>query len=147
MIAVDMNVLLEELTQETKNFQNIFWYICKNDQDFYSAPQLDETVKEQVRHQTGAYHTIITHGHSYLVLKGSLKSMKWDYFQLLPYDAITRSRHYVFRVYVICHCCRCYPDYFPDSSVDPQDHPSHQYPMSENGLLSWRQFSDHPDSL
>lgn len=75
VIAVDMNVLLEELTQETKNFQNIFWYICKNDQDFYSAPQLDETVLEQVRHQTGAYHTIITHGHSYLVLKGSLKSM------------------------------------------------------------------------
>lgn len=101
VIAVDMNVLLEELTQETKNFQNIFWYICKNDQDFYSAPQLDETVLEQVRHQTGAYHTIITHGHSYLVLKGSLKSLKWDYFQLLPYDAITRSRHYVFRIYVI----------------------------------------------
>ena len=101
VIAVDMNVLLEELTQETKNFQNIFWYICKNDQDFYSAPQLDEKALEQVRHQTGAYHTIVTHGHSYLVLKGSLKSLKWDYFQLLPYDAITRSRHYVFRVYVI----------------------------------------------
>ena len=65
------------------------------------APQLDEKALEQVRHQAGAYHTIVTHGHSYLVLKGSLKSLKWDYFQLLPYDAITRSRHYVFRVYVI----------------------------------------------
>ena len=101
VIAVDMNVLLEELTQETQNFQNIFWYICQNDQDFYSSPQLDAQTLEQVRQQAGTYHTIVTQGHTYLVLKGSLKSLKWNYFQLLPYEAVTRSRHYVIQVYFI----------------------------------------------
>jgi two-component system, sensor histidine kinase YesM len=101
VIAVDMNVLLNELTKESQNFQNISWYICQGEQTIFSSLQLSKQTLALVRHQTVPCSTVNSQGHTYIVLGGTLTSLQWSYYQLLPYDAATQSRRSVLRIYFI----------------------------------------------
>ena len=75
VIAVDMNVFIRGADTGNQEFPRTFsGTSVKMTRISIPLHSWTKAVLEQVRHQTGAYHTIITHGHSYLVLKGSLKS-------------------------------------------------------------------------
>lgn len=100
-IAIDMDVLLDEITKESRNFQNIYWIFCQDDQTIYSSPQLEDPVLPELKNIPGKYGIISTGGHYYFALRGQLSGPGWEYFQLLPYDSMTASQKFLIRTYFI----------------------------------------------
>ncbi len=87
-IAIDMDVLLDEITKESRDFQNIYWIFSQDDQIIYSSPKLERTVLPELRGISGKYGIISAEGHFYFALRGRLEGPDWEYFQLIPYDAM-----------------------------------------------------------
>lgn len=99
-IAIDMDVLLNEITRESRDFRNIFWIFSQDDKIIYSSPELKRTVLPKLREVTGKYGVIFAEGHYYFALRGRLGGPDWEYFQLIPYDAMANSQRVLMLAYL-----------------------------------------------
>lgn len=100
-IAIDMDALVEELTRESQDFQNIYWLFCENDQTIYASAAVEQISLQELRQIPGRYGVTSVEGHSYFVLKGWLDDPDWEYFQLLPYDSMTISQKQTIQAYLL----------------------------------------------
>lgn len=100
-IAIDMDELLNQITKESRDFPNIYWLFSEHDRIIYTSPQLEQLSLSKLRQLPGRYGILSSGGHSYFVLKGQLNDPDWDYFQLLPYDSMTRSQQLMVQTYLL----------------------------------------------
>lgn len=104
-IAVDMDGLLDEITQESRDFQHIDWIFSENGEVVHASPALKDVSSQKLGLQLDllpdTYGPVVLNGRSYFCLRGHLASPSWDYCQLIPYDELAKSQKTLLSSYVV----------------------------------------------
>lgn len=100
-IAVDMDALLEELTKESKNYQDIFWAFSQDGSLVYASKPLEGITNADLTCLDQPYGPVVIQGTTYFALRGTLDGLRWDYLQLIPYDAIAQSQSLLLCYYLL----------------------------------------------
>lgn len=100
--AVDMDMLVEEVSQVSREYEGSCWILYYQDNLVYASPELSGDTLQQVQEEIKTYGIVTVNGKKYFAIRGTMEDKEWgDYIHLVSYEEVSNSKKDTLRTYLL----------------------------------------------
>lgn len=100
--AVDMDMLVEEVSQVSRDYEGSCWVLYYQDNLVYASPELTEDTLQQIQEEIKTYGIVTVNGKKYFAIRGAMEGKEWsDYIHLVSYEEVANSQKDTLRIYLL----------------------------------------------
>lgn len=91
--AVDMDMLVEEVSQVSREYEESCWILYYQDHLVYASSELSGDTLQQIQEAIITYGIVTVNGEKYFAIRGTMEDKEWgDYIHLVSYEEVSKSK-------------------------------------------------------
>lgn len=101
IVAVDMDKLVEEVSQVSREYNGSCWILYYHDNLVYASPELSGDTLQEIQEEIKTYGIVTVNGKKFFAIRGAMEDKEWgDYLHLVSYEEVFRSRKDTLQIYL-----------------------------------------------